>query len=92
MEDKSCAVCSKEGQHICSSCKTVRYCSKEHQEYQVEYDDKSGNHLVSSKDLKGYYNLFNFTNLPYTVDMYLYSGTIILKEDPLDSGHWTEIG
>jgi len=69
MEDKSCAVCSKEGRHICSGCKTVRYCSKEHQVvhwkehktnckiYQVEYDEKSGDHLFASKDLKAGYIL-----------------------------------
>ncbi len=54
MNEKQCAVCGVDGLHQCSVCKSIRYCSKDHQKlhWKEESDDKIGKHLVASRDLK----------------------------------------
>jgi len=59
----SCIVCGKEASQCCAACRTVHYCSKEHQvadwkqhkvnckNYKVEWDINTGHHIVASKDL-----------------------------------------
>lgn len=61
-----CIVCGKEAPLCCSACKTLHYCSKDHQvahwklhkvncsgkNYKVEWDINTGHHLVALKDLE----------------------------------------
>ncbi|XP_054267865.1 histone-lysine N-methyltransferase set-18-like isoform X1 [Macrosteles quadrilineatus] len=61
--DPLCVVCRQKGPLTCSSCKTVSYCSKEHQKhdwpkhkqqckpYEVKVSKELGRYLVASRDL-----------------------------------------
>ena len=66
METSPCVVCGQKASLLCSACRTVCYCSKQHQTshwkehkpncsgkpYQIEYDVNTGHHLVARKDLE----------------------------------------
>ncbi|BES87956.1 Set and mynd domain containing [Nesidiocoris tenuis] len=59
-----CPVCKKEGAHLCSACKLVSYCSKEHQKehwpthkaqcqpFNMKHSSDLGRYLACSRDLK----------------------------------------
>ncbi|CAB0010471.1 unnamed protein product [Nesidiocoris tenuis] len=59
-----CPVCKKEGAHLCSACKLVSYCSKEHQKehwpthkaqcqpFNMKHSLDLGRYLACSRDLK----------------------------------------
>ncbi|RZF39124.1 hypothetical protein LSTR_LSTR013859 [Laodelphax striatellus] len=79
MSDNKCAVCSQPARQLCGGCKTVFYCSREHQRadwkqrhkhqcscYKVVASDTLGRHLVATRDIK--------------------AGEVIIKEPPLVVG------
>lgn len=61
-----CVVCAQKASLVCSACRTVCYCSKQHQKshwkehklicsgkaYQIVQDVNTGHHLVAAKDLE----------------------------------------
>ncbi|XP_075213241.1 SET domain-containing protein SmydA-8-like [Lycorma delicatula] len=62
-EKKNCAVCNEKAPHMCSVCRAVSYCSKEHQKqhwkqhklicnsYEVKLNNQLGRYLIASRDL-----------------------------------------
>ncbi len=64
MEKKICVVCGERGLQLCSGCRAVHYCCKDHQKshwpdhklncrpYRIEVDELIGHHLVASKSFE----------------------------------------
>ena len=63
-ETTACAVCEAKASLLCSGCRTVRYCSPDHQRthwkkhqldckaYKEGFDLHIGKHLIAKRDLK----------------------------------------